>query len=112
MSRKYGLPVRCAFTDCAAAVLDAAVTAEMIKSALRTASAADCATPTPIAPAACLSFAPSGFGNRMSQAVMVSRPASRKPEAMAWPASPKPINAIVGLPFGILLFLRCDDLRR
>ena len=35
MSRKYGAPARCALTDCAASTLDAAVTAEMIRSAPR-----------------------------------------------------------------------------
>jgi hypothetical protein len=37
----------------------------------------------------------------MSQADIVSTPAARNPAAMAWPASPKPMNAIAGLPFGM-----------
>jgi hypothetical protein len=32
---------------------------------------------------------------------IVSTPAARNPAAMAWPASPKPMNAIAGLPFGM-----------
>ena len=43
------MPARCALTDCAASTLDAAVTAETIMSAPRTASAADAAQRTPIA---------------------------------------------------------------
>jgi hypothetical protein len=49
------------------------------------------------------SFSPSAFGNNMSQADIRPAPASRKPAAMAWPASPKPMNARVGFAFGIVL---------
>ena len=33
----------------------------------------------------------------MSQAAMRSMPLSRKPEAMAWPASPKPMKEMRGV---------------
>src|SRR5580700_4637982 len=50
-------------TESAASVLDAAVTAEMMMSAPRTASAAEPAHRTPIVSAAALSFPPSACGN-------------------------------------------------
>jgi hypothetical protein len=55
MSRKNGCCARCGLTDWAASTLEAAVTAEMIVSAPRAASAAEVAQRTPIA-AASLSF--------------------------------------------------------
>ena len=80
-------------TDCAASTLDAAVTAAMTMSASRTASAAEVARRTPIASAALASFSPSLFGNRMSHAdIRATVPASRRPAAIAWPASPKPMK--------------------
>src|ERR1700722_20900843 len=75
----------------------------MIMSAPRTASAADCAHRTPAGWGACLSFWPCGLGNRISHADIPAMPVSCRPEAMAWPASPKPMKATVGLPFGILV---------
>ena len=61
----------CGATDCAASRLDAAVTAATMMSEFATASAADVASRAPIASPACLSVAPSAFGNRMSHAAMV-----------------------------------------
>ncbi len=103
MSRKNGFPARCALTDCAASTLAAAVTADTMMSASRTASAAEDAQRTPIASALRLSLSPSVCGNRMSQAAMRSTPLSRRPEAIAWPASPKPMKQNVGFPFGIII---------
>src|SRR5580700_11063995 len=111
MSRKYGVPTRCALTACTASTLDAAVTAEMTRSTPRTASAAELAQRTPAAWAASLSLPPAACGNRMSHAVIVATPASRNPAAMAWPASPKPINAIDGLPFGMAAIPLCRSAR-
>jgi hypothetical protein len=91
MSRKTW-PVRCGATDRAASRLAAAVTADTTTSLERTASAAETARRTPILAPACRSLSPSGAGNRMSQADMLAVPASRRPEAMAWPASPKPMK--------------------
>jgi len=96
MSRKNGCPATCDLTDCAASTLDAAVTAETITSAPRTASAAEPALVTPMAAAASRSRSPSAFGNKTSQAEIVATPVSRQPAAMACPASPKPMNAILG----------------
>jgi hypothetical protein len=69
---------------------------------IRTASPAEDAQRTPIAAAARLSFSPSACGNRMSQAAMRSTPVSRRPVAIAWPASPKPMKHSVGFPSGIV----------
>ena len=104
MSRTNGLPARCGLTDCAASMLDAAVTAEMTMSASRTASAAEPAQRAPLAAAACRRALPCACGNRMSHADMRSTPASRSPAAIAWPASPKPMKEMAGLPFGIVKF--------
>ena len=64
MSRKYGWPARCGLTERAASTLDAAVTAETIMSASRTASAADEAQRTPIASAGALEPLALGFGKQ------------------------------------------------
>ena len=52
-------------------------------------------------------------GNRISHADIFSTPASRSPAAMAWPASPKPMNAMAGFPFGMAIIpssvARADD---
>src|SRR4029078_2471746 len=92
-----GLPFRCGATECAASTLEAAVTAEMTISVSRTASATETAVRTPMALPASLRGAPASSGNRMSQAAMRSTPASLRPEAIAWPASPKPIKEIRGV---------------
>jgi len=112
MSRKNGLPARCGFTDCAASTLAAAVTAETTMSAPRSASAAEEAQRTPIASPARLSRSPSVCGNAMSHAAMRSTPASRSPDAMAWPASPKPMKQNVGFASGIVISLSRTDTRR
>src|SRR6516225_2454162 len=95
------LPRRRAFTDCAASPLDAAVTAEMTSSACRTASAAEEAQCTPLASAARRNLLPALCGKRISQAVICAASASCSPAAMAWPASPKPMKAILGLPLAM-----------
>ena len=69
----------------------------MIMSVSRTASCAEDASRTPILSPAALSFSPAACGNRMSQAAMRSMPLSRRPEAMAWPASPKPMKETRGV---------------
>jgi hypothetical protein len=89
--------VRYGSTERAASRLDAAVTAEMIISVSATASAAERASPTPILSPAAFSRAPSAAGNRMSQATMRSMPPSRSPEAIACPASPKPMKETRGV---------------
>ena len=79
-------------------------------SAPRAASAAELATRAPMASPACLRAAPSAAGNRMSQAATVSMPVSRKPLAMAWPASPKPMKHRRGvLWFGMRTVLGFED---
>ena len=92
---------RSGLTERAASMLAAAVTAETIMSASRSASAAETAQRTPIAPAARLSFSPFASGNKISQAAMRTTPSSRKPAAIAWPASPKPMKQRAGLLSGI-----------
>src|SRR5690349_1981963 len=56
------------------------------------ASAAEAPSRTPSSSPALRNRAPAGCGNRMSQAAMVVTPAPRRPEAKAWPASPKPMK--------------------
>src|SRR5271166_757153 len=106
MSSTNGWPARCALTDCAASTLAAAVTADMTMSASATAAAADGAQRTPIAAPARLSRSPAACGKRMSHAAIRSTPlAWRRPAAMAWPASPKPMKHSAGFISGILIFL-------
>src|SRR5690348_16938666 len=56
------------------------------------ASAAEAPSRTPNSSPALRNRVPAGCGNRMSQAAMVVTPAPRRPEAKAWPASPKPMK--------------------
>src|SRR4029077_19169155 len=97
MSRKYGFPIRCGAADRAASTLEAAVTADMIMSVSRTASAADNAIRTPIVWAAAFNGTPAVPGNKISQTAIRSIPASRNPEAIACPASPKPMKETRGV---------------
>ena len=60
-------------------------------------SAAEVASRAPISSPACFSVAPSSRGNRMSHAAMLVTPASRRPDAIACPASPKPMKQRLGL---------------
>src|SRR4051812_15012518 len=62
-----------------------------------TASAAEPASLIPALAPACLSFSPSGAGNKISQAATRSIPPSRSPDAIACPASPKPIRETRGV---------------
>ena len=73
------------------------MTAETIKSVSLTASAAEAASRTPDFSPAALSGAPPVCANKMSQAAMRSTPASRRPAAIACPASPKPIKETRGV---------------
>jgi hypothetical protein len=90
-------------TDCAAATLAAAVTADMTICDPRAASPAEEAQPTPVVSPACLSRSPAGSGNRMSHAAIRPAPASRNPAAIAWPASPKPMKQIAGFTSPIVI---------
>src|SRR3954451_22939143 len=63
----------------------------------RTASAAEPASLMPALAPACLSVSPSGAENKISQAATRSSPPSRKPNAIACPASPKPIRETRGV---------------
>ena len=56
-----------------------------------------------LSPAA-FSRAPSATGNKMSQAAMRSMPLSRRPEAIAWPASPKPMKETRGVLRRVMTF--------
>ena len=56
------------------------------------ASPAEVPSRTPSSSPAARSFAPAASGNRMSHAAMVVTPAVRRPDAKAWPASPKPMK--------------------
>src|SRR5437660_12366472 len=102
MARKSGRLRRWAWTDCAASWLDAAVTAEIMISAPATASAAEVAQRTPLASAARRKLLPAACGKRMSHAVICAASASCSPAAIACPASPKPMKAILGLPFAMV----------
>src|SRR5581483_896044 len=77
----------------------------MTISASRAASGPEDAMRTPVAAAARFSASPRLSGNRMSHAAIDPAPASCRPAAIAWPASPKPIKAMEGLPFCILTSL-------
>src|SRR5262245_13569019 len=56
------------------------------------ASPAELPSRTPSSRPAARSFTPAASGNRMSHAAMVVTPAVRRPDAKAWPASPKPMK--------------------
>src|SRR5262249_19554085 len=77
--------------------LEAAVTAAITMSAPLIASPAEVASRTPSSPPAARRFAPPDSGNRTSQAAMVVTPAVRRPDAKAWPASPKPMKQSRGV---------------
>jgi hypothetical protein len=78
----------------------------MIMSVSATASAAETAGRTPIVSAAARNFWPSACGNRMSQAAICSMPVSRRPAAIAWPASPKPMKEMRGVLWRVMAVLR------
>src|SRR5689334_3574821 len=100
----------CGATDRAASRLEAAVTAATMTSEFLTASAAELASRAPIRCPADFSAAPSACGNRMSQAATLSTPTSRSPEAIACPASPKPMKQRRGLLVGLLLVIALSKL--
>ena len=70
----------------------------------RTASAAELASRTPMLSPAAFSFVPALSGKRISQAAMRSMPPSRRPEAIAWPASPKPMKETRGVLRRVMTF--------
>ena len=83
-------------TDCAASTLEAAVTAEMIMSAPRIASAAEPAQRTPAASPARRSFCPCALRKQNIPGRHRLHARLAQPCAMAWPASPKPMKAMAG----------------